>query len=215
MSAHIRALIFDFDGVILESNAVKTEAFRTLFGRMPEHAAAMMAYHEAHVAESRFAKFQHLVYERLGRPGDRAEVERLARAVEALLWDALCACPEVPGARALLDDLAPRMPLFLASVTPEPELLRLLDERGLRGYFRRVFGCPPWNKPDAVAEIVGGLGGAAGVALVGDSAGDQRAAARSGVEFIARDSGLRFDPPVPAHADLHAVAAFLRPRLAS
>jgi phosphoglycolate phosphatase-like HAD superfamily hydrolase len=215
VSDPIRALIFDFDGVILESNGTKTDAFRTLFGGMPDHAAAMMAYHEAHVPDSRFMKFEHLVYERLGRPGDRAEVDRLAREFETLLWDAMCACPEVRGARALLEELAPRVPLFLASVTPEPELLRLLDARGLRKYFRRVFGCPPWNKPDAVAVIVDELGGPAGVALVGDSMGDQRAAARSGVEFIARDSGLAFDPPVQAYADLSAVGVHIRPRLVS
>ena len=81
-------------------------------------------------------------------------------------------------------------------------------------FFVRVFGCPPWTKTRAVAAIVEGVGGAEGVALVGDSAGDKRAARGCGVEFIARDSGLAFDEPgTPSHADMFAVADALRPRV--
>jgi beta-phosphoglucomutase-like phosphatase (HAD superfamily) len=43
-------VILDFDGVVLESNAVKTEAFRDVFARFPEHAEAMMDFHRAREA---------------------------------------------------------------------------------------------------------------------------------------------------------------------
>ena len=214
-AAPIRALIFDFDGVILDSNAIKTDAFTAVFAQFPEHAEAMMAYHREHVSQSRYEKFRHLVEQRLGRSGDQAAIDRLAAQYAAVLRDRMDRCAFVPGAREMLDELSARLPLYLASVTPEPELLRLLEVRGLRRYFRRVFGCPPWSKPDAVAAIVRELGGAAGVALVGDSAGDQRAAAAHGVEFIARDSGLPFDAPVTPIADLRTIAALVRNRLAA
>ena len=74
----IRALILDFDGVIVESNALKTEAFEAVFSRFPEHAAAMLAYHHAHVSESRYAKFEHLA-ERLGKPRDDVLMAELAK----------------------------------------------------------------------------------------------------------------------------------------
>ena len=208
----IRALIFDFDGVILDSNALKTDAFRDIFGRYPKHADAMMAYHHAHVSQSRYEKFTHLVEHRLGRRGDRRLVNQLADQFADLLRDRMDRCPLVPGARQLLDDVSTRVPLFLASVTPEAELLRLLDAHALRQYFRDVYGCPPWTKPDAVQDIVSRLGGARGIALIGDSAGDQRAAAANGVEFIPRDSGLAFDPPVTGTRDLAVIAAQLKSR---
>src|SRR5690606_22889470 len=40
------AVIFDFDGVILESVKVKTDAFKELFSDYPEHLEAIVAYHE-------------------------------------------------------------------------------------------------------------------------------------------------------------------------
>ena len=60
MSA-LRVLILDFDGVVIESNAVKTEAFQHVFARFPKYAEAMMAFHHTHVSLSRFAKFKHLL----------------------------------------------------------------------------------------------------------------------------------------------------------
>lgn len=208
----IRALIFDFDGVILDSNALKTRAFGTVFARFPEHAQTMMRYHDANVWQSRYQKFAHLAGQ-LGRGDDAQFVNELADDFAALLGDGMDDCPFVPGARELLEGLSPRVPLYLASVTPETELLRLLDVHGIRRHFRRVYGCPPWAKPDAVAAIVRGLGGPEGVALVGDSTGDQRAALANGVEFIPRDSGLPFDPPVTGTADLAAIGAHISSRI--
>lgn len=208
----LRAVIFDFDGVLLDSNALKTAAFEEIFARYPAHAAEMRAFHEAHVSRSRYDKFRHLA-ERLGRGADEALVNALAADFARLLENRMALCPFVPGAPALLDALAGRVPLYLASVTPEDELRRLLEIHRLTHYFTRVFGCPPWTKPDAVGVITASLGGAAGVVLVGDSAGDQRAAAAHGVEFIPRDSGLPFDPPVEGIRDLSDIQTLLKARL--
>lgn len=206
----LRAVIFDFDGVILDSNELKTEAFREVFARFPEHADRMMAYHHAHVSQSRYAKFAYLVEDLLGRPGDRQAIDALADAFAARLRARMDTCPFVPGAREMLEDLGRDVPLYLASVTPEAELLRLLEVHGIRRHFTRVFGCPPWTKPDAVAAIVQERGGADGLVLVGDSSGDQQAAAANGVPFVARDSGLPFDPPVTAVRSIPEIAARLR-----
>lgn len=212
----LRAVILDFDGVILDSNGIKTAAFRELFSRYPEHAAAMMAYHQTHVSESRYEKFRHLVEHRLGRAGDAALVDALAQEYADLLRARMDNCPFVPGARNLLAALAARVPLYLASVTPEPELLRLLNVHGIASRFTRVFGCPPWTKPRAVGAIVEEQHGPSGLVLVGDSAGDQRAAAAHGVEFIARDSGLPFDDgDVEPIADVATITALLLDRIAA
>jgi len=212
----IRALILDFDGVILESNDLKTQAFEAVFARFPEHAGAMMAYHRAHVSESRFAKFRHLVTERLGRPEDDPLVDELGVAFSAEMLRQIGLCPLVPGALALLTHASERLPVFLASVTPQVELEAILQQRGLATYFTRVYGCPPWTKTRAIADILAGLGGSNQVMFIGDSAGDQRAAAETGVEFIARDSGLPFDVPSPrAFPDLACLLDAIANRLPS
>lgn len=211
----LQVLILDFDGVVIESNEVKTQAFERVFARFPQHAEAMMAYHHAHVSVSRFAKFDHLA-ELIGRADDDSLKSDIAADFSRYVLEGMTAVPLVPGAEAFLQMANARLPLYLASVTPEPELKLILEERGLAHWFRDVYGCPPWTKPDAIRHVllkenvtpVNAL-------LIGDSAGDQRAALETGVQFLARDSGLGFDEPTPlAFADLHEISQYLKELLA-
>lgn len=210
----LRAVILDFDGVIVESNDLKTEAFARVFARFPQHAAAMMAFHHAHVSDTRFLKFKHLAHNLLGLPEGDPLVGELAEQFSGVVQELLRACSLVPGASAFLDTTVARVPLYLASVTPQQELDALLAHRGFAHYFTRAYGCPPWTKATAVADVLRTLGGAQDVLFIGDSAGDQRAALANGVEFIARDSGLTFDEPRPrAFPDMTAMAAAIAHRL--
>jgi phosphoglycolate phosphatase-like HAD superfamily hydrolase len=212
--SRLRALILDFDGVLIESNTLKTESFAAVFARFPEHADSMMAFHHANVSATRDDKFRHLVTAKLNRPADDPLVEELASAFSRQMLARLERCAWVTGAHAFLDRVRGRLPVYLASATPQAELDHILSRRGLAGAFTGVYGCPPWTKDRAVADILEKTGGAAGVTFIGDSAGDQRAAARAGVEFVARDSGLPFDDPQPrSFTDLTAIAAALHDRL--
>jgi phosphoglycolate phosphatase-like HAD superfamily hydrolase len=210
----IGAVIFDFDGVIVESNDVKTAAFGELFSRFPEHAESMMKFHHEHVSASRFAKFDQLL-KLLGREQDLALRDELAREFSRLSIERVVAVPYVRGALDLLQALQGKLPLYLASVTPADDLLRIIERRQLRHYFKGIYGCPPWNKADAVADIlkIEGLSPQQ-VVLVGDSAGDQRAAEQNGVGFVARNSGLPFAaPPLHEFSDLTGIRTFIEERL--
>jgi len=209
-----RVVILDFDGVVLESNAVKTEAFRDVFARFPEHAEAMMEFHRAHVSLTRFAKFDRLL-ELMGRAGDSVLRDDLAADFSRQTLERIVAAPFVPGAEAFLRDVTPRVPVYLASVTPAHDLALILARRDLAKWFRNVYACPPWTKPDAIRDVIGREGAAPTQALlIGDSAGDQRAARMTGVHFLARDSGLSFDSPAPlTFPDLSEITDFIMKRL--
>jgi phosphoglycolate phosphatase-like HAD superfamily hydrolase len=210
--SRIRMVILDFDGVIVESNDIKTRAFEHVFSRFPEHADVMMAYHHAHVSVSRFDKFQYLVTERLGLPIDHPVMQELADAFSAETRRRVIACPMVPGAAEFLEHVTARVPVFLASVTPQADLEHILEARGLLSCFSAVYGCPPWTKARAIEHII--AGDVDGVVFVGDSVGDQRAAQATGVAFVARDSGLPFDDPQPwSGRDLRDVLVRISPDL--
>lgn len=195
--ATLRVLILDFDGVIVESNDVKTEAFRQLFSRFPEHADAMMAYHHANVSVTRFVKFDQLL-KLLNRAGDSLLRAELAEEFSLRVFDRMRDVPLVPGAELLLGTVYGRVPMYLASVTPADELERILRQRNLLHWFTDVYGCPPWTKPKAILDVLAREQvGHSEALLIGDSAGDQSAAQETGVDFLARDSGLMFDQPLP------------------
>ncbi|MEO7775010.1 MAG: HAD hydrolase-like protein [Steroidobacteraceae bacterium] len=193
----LRVLILDFDGVVVESNDIKTAAFRTLFARYPEQQAAMMQFHFENVSLTRFAKFEHLL-QLLGRQSDAALRANLSAEFSRLTLEQVVQAQNVAGAPQLLQSIAPRLPLYLASVTPQTDLELVLQRRDQRRWFKDCFGCPPWSKPDAIREILRREQCEADEALlIGDSAGDQRSAREAGVRFLGRDSGLAFDAPRP------------------
>jgi phosphoglycolate phosphatase-like HAD superfamily hydrolase len=210
MVSSLRVLILDFDGVVIESNAVKTEAFHHVFARFPEHTEAIMAFHHAHVSLSRFAKFEHLLA-RMERSGDTVLMADIAADFSRRVLEGMMVVPLVPGAESFLHKVTPRYPVYLASVTPAEELVLILAKRGLAHWFRDVYGCPPWTKPAAIRDVLAREGVKPGEALlIGDSAGDQRAAQMTGVDFLARDSGLSFDAPTPLiFADLNEISQHL------
>lgn len=213
----LRALILDFDGVILESNGIKTLAFREVFARFPEHLESMMRYHEEHISEPRQAKFEYLVSRLLGRPQDTELVAELTADFSRRVLDRMTDCAPVNGAFEFLEEFSPWLPLFLVSVNPEADLLTILDKRDLRRHFADIYGCPPWTKTRAVDSVIGILGGdRAGLALIGDAPSDLHAAREAAIEFIGRDSGISFDNPVPPlYPDMKALADLLRARIAS
>jgi len=203
-------LILDFDGVVIESNEVKTEAFRHVFARFPEHAEAMTAFHHKYVSLSRFSKFDHLLA-LMGRADDAALMTDIAVDFSKRVTEGMMTVPLVRGAENFLHKVSPRLPIYLASVTPAEELAGILAQRGLTQWFRDMYGCPPWTKPAAIQDVLTREGvKPVNALLIGDSAGDQRAAQITGVDFLARDSGLSFDAPAPLiFADLNEIIPYI------
>lgn len=206
----LKALILDFDGVVIESNEVKTDAFRRLFARYPDHSEAMMAFHFANISLGRMDKIDELL-RRLGAQGATELRSELAATYSQHVRTQINTVPLVHGAIGFLETASAELPLYLASVTPEAELADTLAARNLGHWFKGVYGCPPWNKPAAIRDVLAREGVAPeDCLLIGDSAGDQRAARVTGVTFIGRDSGLAFEHPEPRRfRDLAAIEAFL------
>jgi phosphoglycolate phosphatase-like HAD superfamily hydrolase len=200
------AVIFDFDGVIVESSEIKTAAFRALYG--PYGAAveaAAVAHHVANGGISRRKKIRHIHRQHLGTALSEVELEHLCVRFSGLVEDAVVAAPAVAGAEDLLARLAGAMPLFVVSGTPKDELQRIIARRGLAGAFSEVHGSPP-EKPPIIRDLLRRYGLQAGdVLFVGDALTDWRAAVETGVRFrgrVAPGAANPFPPPVPVIADL-------------
>lgn len=186
--ADLDAVFFDFDGVLLESAAIKDDAFRRLFSSMPEHLDRILAHHREHLGRSRFEKFDWVYSELLGRRLDRDESQELGRRFSRIVFEQMTVCPLVPGARDLLEALRGVVECFVVSATPQGELEALIAHHELAGFFVEVRGYPP-AKTAIFADLLArhGLSGEA-VLAIGDGISDYEAARAVGARFIARDS---------------------------
>lgn len=203
------AIIFDFDGVLVDSVDIKTEAFAELYRPHGEEVARQVAaYQRAHGGMTRHAKIRHFGTTLLGRTPTDAEVDALAARMGALVEEKVIACPMIAGARDFLARHHARVRLFVASATPEPELRRIVEGRGLGAYFQGVHGSPA-PKVRVVAAIVRGAAlDPSRTVMVGDAEEDRGAAEASGVPFIGvLPPGQRspFPPGVPTIPDLRSL----------
>lgn len=209
-------LVFDFDGVILESAEIKTRAFCELFSAYPDHVDAIVAYHEANTGISRFKKFRHIYDHILAMPLTTRAEHKLGKRFAALVVEEVLRCPFVPGAFELLRACSCTHALFIASGTPEEELRRLVMARGLAGLFREVHGSP--KTKDVILENILAVTRAprTSVLFVGDGLSDYEAAKTAGVTFIGRvrPAGRNLFEPfgVPVVEDLFALGRMLEGR---
>jgi len=188
----LSCIIFDCDGVILESVAVKTRAFARLaepFGA--EAADALVHFHEQHGGVSRYKKFEWLYREVLKRELGREELENLGRRFAEIVFEELCRCPLVPGVEDVLRRRFGQTPMYVCSGAPHEELNDILRRRGLHRYFTGIYGSPP-GKAELLREILRLAGtDPASAVMVGDSTTDRDAAEAAGTQFYGRGEELQ------------------------
>jgi len=213
-SAHppVKAIVLDFDGVILESNQIKGETFPRLFHQHPQHAEAMIKLHQDHGGMPRQEKLRIICEDILGQTVDEDEIQRLSRELGRLVDDAIMACPFTPGALEFLQAYSTRCPLFIATGTPEDEMQPLVERRGLGPYFAGVYGSPR-NKAAILRDLMDKNGWRPeDIVFVGDSIDDYHGAQATGVPFIGRVGPDKPNPFVAAGVGLlvHSLAELHR-----
>ena len=183
----IDAVFFDFDGVLVESNEVKIDAFRRLYEPFGTDVVdQVIAEHVRHEGVSRVVKLERFHREFLGIVLDEDGLADLAQTYSEMVEDVVVACDAVPGAVEALDVWAKHCPLYVVSGTPQDELRRIAQRRGLDGYFATVFGSPR-VKPDIVGDELSRIGVQADrVLFVGDSLTDYDCAVAVGTRFLGR-----------------------------
>ena len=185
MNVSISLVVFDCDGVILESVEVKTRAFGQIVEEYgPEAVARMTEYHLAHGGVSRIEKFEWFYDEVLGRKISEDELQSLNRKFRQLVFEGVMRSPMVPGIMETLVSLHGRLPMYVASGTPSDELLQVLDARNLTHFFKGVYGTPP-GKTELLKRIIEQEDMAPNDTLmVGDSSTDLDAAQACGTRYF-------------------------------
>ena len=202
--------IFDFDGVILDSNSAKTRAFEQVAHPYGARAAkALVAYHLRHGGVSREVKFRFLFQDVLGREAEPAELDGIRAAFSAAARAGLAAAAEIPGVRAFTRRLTEQgHTLAIVSGGRRDEIVDELARRALSVCFDCVIGGDV-PKVEGVRRVLGLDGGRA--VFFGDSETDYRAAAENGIAFVfvygcsEWSAGLEVLPPaVPRIRDFAA-----------
>jgi phosphoglycolate phosphatase-like HAD superfamily hydrolase len=183
----IRTIIFDFDGVIVDSVDIKAQAFCHLFRDQPEAIRKRIVdLHVNHSGMSRYEKFRIIYHEFLNRVISDAELERLGAEFSHFCVDKVVNVAYVAGALEFISNHYNEYDLFVASSTPETELRDIVNRRGIGEFFKGVYGTPR-TKVDICRMILqqNQLSPQDAV-FIGDSLSDYQVARQCGTHFIAR-----------------------------
>lgn len=182
----IKAIIFDLDGVIIESAGIKTETFRALFAGYPDKLPEIMAYHEKNAGISRYVKFRYFYEHILGTELTPDKEKELGERFSQIALEQILKAPLVAGVEQFLKNNSRHYLMFIASGTPEEELKYILNQRRLAGYFSGAYGTPA-SKTETTRRILAEHNLAAPEAIfIGDAESDRIAAAAAGIKFVAR-----------------------------
>ena len=179
------AIFFDFDGVLVDSVAIKRQAFEDVIAPYANgQIDKCMAYFMTQGGVSRLLKFQHVWSDVLGRPNDEQASHQLASEFAERVFERTCRAPFIPGAAEFLQHYSAHLPIYVISGTPQEELLAIVDRRGMSHFFRGVFGSPA-SKIEIGRQIIKREGlSPERVCFVGDATTDRDAARALGLRFI-------------------------------
>lgn len=177
--------VFDCDGVLLNSNVVKTEAFyRSAEPYGADKAEALVAFHVANGGVSRYVKFEYFLTDIVGYECVEAgELQALLDAYAGYVQDGLMNCEMATGL-SQLKKLTPESSWMVVSGGDQEELRRVFSARGIDIYFEGgIYGSPQTKDQiltwAAEAEVL-----SSPAVFVGDSQYDFEAASRAGLDFI-------------------------------
>lgn len=179
-----QTLVFDCDGVVLNSNKIKTQAFYEAtkhFGHEP--AQALVDYHVQNGGISRYAKFEYFITQILKQELDESINQELLQRFAQAVKDGLMNC-EVADGLGKLRKKTQHANWLIVSGGDQSELREVFSARGLDKYFDGgIFGSP--DTKDLILEREMANNNVNPNALfLGDSKYDYLAAKTAKLDFV-------------------------------
>lgn len=180
------AIFFDFDGVILDSVDIKTQAFSKMFEDYGEEVREkVVEFHVNNGGVSRFEKFKHFYINFLKKEITEMEIKKLADEFSSIVMDKILKANFIEGALETLKEYHKNnTDMYIISGTPEIEIREIVEKRGLAKYFKDVKGSP-LKKIELVSQILKTISYNTEKCLfVGDALSDLECASHYNMNFL-------------------------------
>ena len=177
--------IFDCDGVILNSNRLKSNAFAAaLPHEHPDLVNEFVAYHKENGGISRYAKFKYYFKKMKNQVEAEIEIKSALHKFANIVSDGLLKCDYIPGVLEFIENLFKlNKQMFVVSGSDEKELNHVFMMKGIYHYFENIYGSPA-NKIENTKKVVSNIKESKSGLFFGDSKSDYDAANKFGLDFI-------------------------------
>lgn len=179
-------IIFDFDGVILDSMPIRTDAFAFALRKYPQDLVnQLIAYHLHNGGLSRFHKFQFFFENILHQHLDKITLQQLLEDFSHYVKEKIID-PNfiIQDTMSFIAKNHSRLRFFIASGSEQEELRYICHSLKIDHFFIGIFGSPT-HKNQIVANIIQDYKlQKTKTALIGDSINDLEAAKINQIDFF-------------------------------
>ncbi|HSH72222.1 MAG TPA: HAD family hydrolase [Methylophilaceae bacterium] len=190
-----KTIVFDCDGVLLDSNQLKIQAYLDTaikFGATEQQAKALVDYHVLLGGISRYTKFEYFLREIVKQPVTDKAMQELFEDFGGEVRRLLSNCEIAPGL-AELRSAIPDCRWLVVSGGDQAEIGQIFTERGIADMFDAgIFGSPD-NKDQILARELESGNIVMPALFVGDSKYDHIASTGAGLDFVFLSGWTDFD----------------------
>ena len=183
----LKAIIFDYDGVIAESNNVKCYAYEKMYSiHGDEIVKKVMNHHKNNGGISRFKKFKlyHKMF--LNEEISDNKLNQLCMEYSNIVVKGVINSPYVKGVYNFISTNYKKYDFFISTGTPTEEIIKILEEKNIINFFKDIYGSPD-EKNYHVSEILKKSNfNNDEFIFIGDAISDRDAAKSNNIKFIGR-----------------------------
>ena len=184
-SHKISSVIFDCDGVILDSNSLKTQVFELVLTKFDVNASVInqfVSFHKQFGGISRYVKFKKL-FEFMDLEFDQVIYDRLLIEFSDLCLEKYKECDLTPHCLEVLGDLKKNgIKLYVVSGSDEHELRLVFKYKKLERFFEKIYGSPK-TKLDSLSLLSHKMN-LKNTVFIGDAVSDFEAASQYQLPFF-------------------------------
>jgi phosphoglycolate phosphatase-like HAD superfamily hydrolase len=186
----IKNIIFDFDGVILESNDIKIDGFYELFLEYGEDSANMISnYFRNNAGLSRYDIIKYFFQKLFNEDIDELKLLEFAKKYSDIVMKKVICADFVKGCKEFIEENI-TYELFIVSSSDEKDLRYICDKINISKYFKEILGSPI-KKEINIKNIINTYNLLRNETIyIGDSINDYNATIKNNLLFIGRNSGV-------------------------
>ena len=148
-------IVFDFDGVILDSMAIRDKGFKEVLKDFNDNdVVRLLKYHRENGGLSRYNKFRYFYENILNQPVTEEIVNDLAENFSKIMKKILTSKNLlIQDSLLFIEKYYKQIPLYVASGSDQKELRYLCKKLDIDKYFVEIYGSPT-PKVDLVKKII-------------------------------------------------------------
>lgn len=175
----VKAVVFDFDGTLVDSNHLKENLFYEIVKNHPKGLILMKKILSSNASD------RYSIIKRYSESQNNIEVsyKKLLSNFNKISTEKVSNAREISGASELLNTLKKhKVDIYLSSATPRYWLLKIISKRKWDGFFKQIFGFPQ-KKNDSIKKLLNKYDSSE-IIIIGDGHDDEESAKNFNCKFF-------------------------------